>query len=101
MTRDLISRRDAKGSFGTAARMALIQPFHVMEVMERAHQLEAAGRSIIHMVIGQPDFGAPPQVIEAAVAAMQSSALGYTSTLGISALRSAISGFYLRTYGVS
>ena len=80
--------------------MSLIQPFHVMEVMERARQLEAAGRSIIHMEIGQPDFGAPPQVIEAAMAAMRDHTLGYTSTLGIDELRIAIAGFYQKSYNV-
>jgi len=78
----------------TANRMALIQPFHVMEVMERARQLEATGRRIIHMEIGQPDFGAPPQVIAAAMAAMRDRTLGYTSTLGIDELRIAIAEFY-------
>lgn len=81
--------------------MAKIQPFHVMEMMERARQLEAGGRSIIHMEIGQPDFGAPPQVIAQAVAAMQSDPLGYTTTLGLPALREAIAGHYARQYGVT
>ncbi len=86
---------------GSAAnRMSLIQPFHVMEVMERARQLEAAGRSIIHMEIGQPNFGAPPQVIEAAMTAMRDHTLGYTSTLGIDELRIAIAGFYQKSYNV-
>lgn len=86
---------------GPAGRMALIRPFHVMEVMERARQLEAAGRNIVHMEIGQPDFGAPPQVIEAATEAMRTSTLGYTSTLGIMELRSALAGFYRQTYGAA
>lgn len=84
----------------TANRMALIQPFHVMEVMERARQLEIAGHSIIHMEIGQPDFGAPPQAIEAAMTAMRNHTLGYTSTLGIDELRIAIARFYRSTYKV-
>jgi aspartate/methionine/tyrosine aminotransferase len=33
-----------------------LPPFHVMEVLERAHELEGAGRSIIHLEIGEPDF---------------------------------------------
>jgi len=81
--------------------MAEIQPFHVMEMMERARQLESAGRSIIHMEIGQPDFGAAPQVIEQAVRAMQSDPLGYTTTLGLPALREAIAGHYAEQYGVT
>lgn len=80
--------------------MARIQPFHVMEVMERARQLEAQGRSIIHMEIGQPNFGAPPQVISRAISAMQSEPLGYTTTLGLPALREAIAGHYAGQYGI-
>jgi aspartate/methionine/tyrosine aminotransferase len=90
-----------KNHAGIAARMAKIQPFHVMEMMERARQLEAGGHSIIHMEIGQPDFGAPPQVIAQAVRAMQSDPLGYTTTLGLPALREAIAGHYARQYGVT
>jgi aspartate/methionine/tyrosine aminotransferase len=93
-------RNDAARVASVARRLALIQPFHVMEVMERAQHLEAAGRSVIHMEIGQPDFGAPPQAIEAAVAAMHSRTLGYTSTLGIGPLREAISGYYAQRYKV-
>jgi hypothetical protein len=39
-----------------AARVAEIAPFHVMEVQTAARALEAAGRSIVHMEIGEPDF---------------------------------------------
>ena len=61
----------------------MIEPFHVMEIQARAQLLEASGRSIIHMEIGQPDFGAPPQVVDAAIRAMQESPLGYTGALEI------------------
>ena len=85
----------------TAARLADIEPFHVMEVQNRAHELEAQGRRIIHMEIGQPDFAAPPQVIEAAIRAMRERSLGYTAALGLPELREAISGFYRDRYAVS
>ena len=49
-----------------ARRMADIQPFHVMEILKRAHQLEAAGRDIIHLEVGEPDFPTPPTIVEAA-----------------------------------
>jgi len=84
----------------TAARLAEIDPFHVMEVQNRAQELEAAGRRIIHMEIGQPDFGAPPQVVEAATRAMQERSLGYTAALGLPELRESISRFYQERYGV-
>jgi aspartate/methionine/tyrosine aminotransferase len=77
-----------------AARMASIAPFHVMEVQARAHALEAQGRRIVHMEIGQPDFAAPPQVAEAAIAAIRSRRLGYTASAGLPELRQAISDYY-------
>jgi aspartate/methionine/tyrosine aminotransferase len=82
-----------------AARMADIEPFHVMEVQNRAHELEAAGRRIIHMEIGQPDFAAPPRVAEAAIAAIRSRRLGYTASVGIPELRQAISDYYRERLG--
>src|SRR3954468_10535070 len=86
---------------GFAARMHDIEPFHVMEVQERALALEAQGRRIVHMEIGQPDFGAPPQVIEAAAKALRDRPLGYTSALGLRELREAISRFYRERHGVA
>ncbi len=86
--------------FHIAARLAEIEPFHVMEVQNRAQALEAQGRHIIHMEIGQPDFAAPPQVIEAATRAMRERSLGYTAALGIPELREAISNFYRGRHGV-
>jgi len=77
-----------------AARMAEIEPFHVMDVQNRAHELEAAGRRIVHMEIGQPDFPAPPLVADAAVEAIRTRRLGYTDSTGIPSLRQAISDYY-------
>ena len=70
-----------------AARMADIEPFRVMDVQERAHELEAKGRRIIHMEIGQPDFPAPPLVADAAIDAIRKRRLGYTASIGIPQLR--------------
>ena len=87
-------------SIALAARMTGIEPFQVMEIQNRAFELEAQGRTIVHMEIGQPDFPAPPQVIEAAVAAVRGRALGYTPALGIPELREAIAGFYRQRHGL-
>jgi aspartate/methionine/tyrosine aminotransferase len=81
--------------------MSEIQPFRVMEVGRRAAELEAAGRRIVHMEIGQPDFAAPAPVIEAAIAALRRDPMGYTDALGIPALRAAISRFYADRFGVA
>lgn len=84
-----------------ARRMADIAPFHVMELLTRARQLEAAGRSIIHMEVGEPDFPTPPAVIKAAQAFIREGQVFYTPALGIPSLREAISRFYAERYGVS
>jgi aspartate/methionine/tyrosine aminotransferase len=82
-------------SLGRAARRAAeIQPFVVMDVLARAHALEAAGRRVIHMEIGEPDFTAAPQVVEAAVRALRDGRTAYTATLGLPALREAIAAHY-------
>lgn len=49
-------------------RLDDIQPFHVMELLRRARELEAQGRDIIHMEVGEPDFPTPAPIVEAAQA---------------------------------
>ncbi|HVC11706.1 MAG TPA: pyridoxal phosphate-dependent aminotransferase [Burkholderiales bacterium] len=83
----------------TARRVADIQPFEVMEVMSRAHALEAAGRSVVHMEIGEPDFTAPLPVVEAGAAAMRGGLTAYTPALGLGALRETIAGYYASRFG--
>jgi aspartate/methionine/tyrosine aminotransferase len=81
-----------------ASRAAQIQPFVVMDVLSRAHQLEAAGRHVIHMEIGEPDFTATPQVVEAAVRALRDGRTAYTATLGLPALRQAVAAHYAASF---
>jgi aspartate/methionine/tyrosine aminotransferase len=83
----------------TARRTAEIQPFVVMDVLARAHQLEAAGRRVIHMEIGEPDFTAAPRVVEAAGRALRDGRSAYTATLGLPALREAIGEHYRNVFG--
>ena len=83
-----------------AARAAQIQPFEVMEVLARANELERAGRHIVRMEIGEPDFTAPALVVEAAAQAMHAGLTAYTPALGIPELRESISGFYNQRYGI-
>jgi aspartate/methionine/tyrosine aminotransferase len=84
----------------TAARVAEIAPFHVMEVQTAARALEAQGRSIVHMEIGEPDFPTPLPVLAAAQAAIAGGDIYYTSALGIPELRRAIARHYADHYGV-
>ncbi len=85
----------------TAARVADIAPFHVMEVQTAARALEAAGRSVVHMEIGEPDFPTPAPVIEAARRAIAAGDVYYTSALGLPELRRAIAAHYADHYGVT
>ena len=85
----------------TAARVADIAPFHVMEVQTAARALEAAGRSVVHMEIGEPDFPTPAPVIAAAQRAIAAGDLYYTSALGLPELRRAIAAHYADHYGVA
>ena len=59
-------------------------------VLARAGALEAAGRSVINLGIGQPDFKSPPHVVEAAVKALRDGHHGYTAAAGIAPLREAV-----------
>ncbi len=85
----------------SAARLDDIAPFHVVELLTRARQLEAEGRDIIHMEVGEPDFPTPPQIADAAVHAIKSGKTLYTQALGLPELREAIAGFYAGRYGVT
>ncbi|MBS1145287.1 MAG: aminotransferase [Proteobacteria bacterium] len=84
-----------------AARLAEIEPFHVVELFTRARQLEAAGRDVIHMEVGEPDFPTPEPIARAAQAAIASGKTFYTEAFGLPDLRQAISGFYRERYGVA
>jgi aspartate/methionine/tyrosine aminotransferase len=81
--------------------MADIEPFHVMDVLARARALEATGRDIVHMEIGEPDFVTPAPIREAAKQALDAGKTHYTPAVGLPALREAISGFYQSEYGVN
>ncbi len=81
-----------------AARMADIEPFHVMQIIARAKELEAQGRKIVNMVVGEPDFPIAPLVRDAAMRVLEAGHLHYTPALGTTPLREAISGWYRARY---
>ncbi len=84
-----------------ASARSAIDSFMVMDVMSAAAQLEAAGRDIIHLEVGQPATPAPAAAREAAKRAIDAGPLGYTLALGLPALRERISEHYSETYGVT
>jgi aspartate/methionine/tyrosine aminotransferase len=83
-----------------APRNAEINPFRVMEIASHARALEAQGRSVIHMEIGEPDFPTPAPVLAAAQSFLQQGGVYYTSALGLLPLRQAIAGHYQRMCGI-
>jgi aspartate/methionine/tyrosine aminotransferase len=86
--------------FERAARVRDIAPFHVMEVQTAARALETSGRSVVHLEIGEPDFPTPAPVVAAAMRALETGAVYYTSALGLPELRSAIARHYAERFGV-
>jgi aspartate/methionine/tyrosine aminotransferase len=84
----------------TARRAAEIEPFEVMDVLSRAQALERAGRHVVHMEIGEPDFTAPAPVVEAGIRAMRDGRTAYTATLGLQSLREAIALHYEKKFSV-
>ena len=85
----------------TARRAAEIAPFEVMDVLSRAQALERAGRHVVHMEIGEPDFTAPAPVVEAGVRALREGRTAYTATLGLAQLREAIATHYAVRFGTA
>jgi aspartate/methionine/tyrosine aminotransferase len=77
-----------------------IPPFMVMDVMAAAARLEAQGRTIVHMEVGQPAAGAPASAVAAVRAALGEGPHGYTATLGIGPLRQRIARAYAQWEGV-
>ncbi len=83
-----------------ARRMGEIEPFYVMELLGRARELEAQGRSIIHMEVGEPDFTTPQPIIDAAQQALTEGRTHYTPSLGLPELRQAVAEFYRTRHDV-
>ena len=81
-------------------RTEQIAPFHTMELMKRAAALQQAGRPVIHMSIGEPDFKAPEPVVAALERAVRAGHTEYTSANGIEPLRRAIAADYGRRHGL-
>ncbi|AHF04969.1 aminotransferase [Marichromatium purpuratum 984] len=84
-----------------APRARAVEPFHVMRLLERAKTLEAEGRSIIHLEVGEPDFPTPEPILAAARAALEDGAVHYTPAAGLPQLRERLSRYYAERYGAS
>ena len=84
-----------------AGRAAEMTSFIVMDVLEKAHEMERQGIDIIHLEVGEPDFDTPQCIIEATEKALKDGYTHYTHSLGILELREAICEYYANTYHVS
>lgn len=83
-----------------AGRMARLGTESAFDVLDRAGRLEAEGRKVIHLEIGEPDFETPAHITEAAQRALRDGHTGYVAAPGIPVLREAASGFFARTRGL-
>jgi aspartate/methionine/tyrosine aminotransferase len=84
-----------------SARATAVRPFVVMDVVARAKELEAQGRDIVRMDVGDPDFATPEVVTRAAEAAMEAGDTGYTQSQGLPDLRDAVAARFDSKYGVA
>ncbi len=81
-------------------RAQQVEPFLAMELMERAKELEAGGREIIYLCLGEPDFNTPAAILAATGQALAEGATSYTHSLGLLELRQEICRHYLDYYAV-
>lgn len=72
----------------------------MVEVLDRAKQLQAQGRDIVHLEAGEPDFATAGPIIQAGRAALAEGKTGYSQAAGIPELRRAIAGYYRQQYGL-
>jgi len=82
-------------------RLDDITSFIVMDVLERAHEMERKGIDIIHLEVGEPDFDIPACIKKAACKALDDGHTHYTHSMGMVELREAICEYYLKNYDVS
>jgi aspartate aminotransferase len=80
-----------------AERMSRLGTEGAFEVLARARKLEADGKKIVHLEIGEPDFSTPDNIIEAGISALQNGYTHYTPASGIKEAREAVAGFVSRT----
>jgi aspartate/methionine/tyrosine aminotransferase len=81
-------------------RAQAIAPFYVMDILAQAKALEAQGKSIIHMEVGEPDFNTPQSIVDAGMHAIKNHSMHYTPALGLPALRERIAQWYQTRYAV-
>ncbi len=81
-------------------RAAEVRPFYVMDLLARARQLEAEGRSVLHLEVGEPDFPTPKPIIDAGIMALRQLKTHYTPALGLPELRQSIADYYQGKFNI-
>lgn len=84
---------------GRLSNRGNVPAFLAMDVMAKAAAMDAAGRNVLHLEIGQPSVGLPQAALDETLAALAATPLGYTEALGRGALRERIATHYTATYG--
>src|SRR5690554_482804 len=84
--------------FSLAKRTEEIMPFYAVELFKQATALNAHGRDIISLGIGEPDFTAPAQVVDTLHRASEAGLSGYSEPAGLGLLRDAIAGYYAKQF---
>ena len=84
-----------------AARMSRLGTETAFEVLAAARALEAQGRDVVHLEIGEPDFDTPANIVEAGIRALRAGQTHYTPAAGIPELRQAIANEVSATRGIS
>jgi len=93
-----ILKQDLNHDF--AERMKALGTETAFEVLAAARRLEAQGRNIVHLEIGEPDFATPPHIIEAAVRALHEGYTHYTPAPGLPQAREAVAAYVAQTRGI-
>jgi aspartate/methionine/tyrosine aminotransferase len=83
-----------------AQRMSLLHTESAFKILAKAKALEAQGKSVIHLEIGQPDFKTPQNIIDAAYKAMNDGYTGYTPTPGLPEVRQAVAEYAAKHKGI-
>src|SRR5690242_20519710 len=86
-------------NFQIADRMSRLGTESAFEVLAQAKRLEAEGKSVVHLEIGEPDFATPDNIINAAVEAMHSGFTHYTPSGGIWQVREATAAYVSKNTG--
>jgi len=94
-----VEKREIKGTM-VSNKAQDISPFIVMDVLEKAQELERGGEHIVHLEVGEPDFDTPECINEACYRAIREGKTHYTHSLGLIELREAIAEDYWKKYRV-